>query len=68
MRLLRWAHFYIFREVYIVFNYDNIGEKIKNLAKWAFIVEAIGAVITGIFLMINAADIDDVFSLRVYLQ
>ena len=51
-----------------MFNYDNIGEKIKNLAKWAFIVEAIGAVITGIFLMINAADIDDVFSLRVYLQ
>jgi hypothetical protein len=44
-----------------MFNYDNIGKKIKNLAKWCFIVEAIGAVITGIVLMINASDIDDGF-------
>ena len=31
--------------------YDNIGEKIKGLAKWTFIVEAIVAVITGIAMM-----------------
>lgn len=30
--------------------YDNIGGKIKGLAKTMFIVEAIGAVITGIVL------------------
>ena len=27
--------------------YEDIGNKIKNWAKWMFIVEAIGAVITG---------------------
>lgn len=31
--------------------YDNIGRKIKGLAKAVFIVEAIAAVITGIVLM-----------------
>ena len=31
--------------------YDNIGGKIKGLAKAVFIVEAIAAVITGIALM-----------------
>ena len=31
--------------------YDNIGEKIKGLARVMFIVEAIAAVITGIALM-----------------
>ena len=31
--------------------YDNIGGKIKNLAKWCFIVEAIGAIITGFTLI-----------------
>ena len=31
--------------------YDNIGGKIKGLAKATFIVEAIAAVITGIALM-----------------
>ena len=31
--------------------YDNIGGKIKGLAKTMFIVEAIGAVITGIVLL-----------------
>ena len=31
--------------------YGNIGGKIKGLAKWTFIVEAIGAIITGIVLM-----------------
>ncbi len=36
--------------------YDNIGEKIKGLAKATFIVEAIAAVITGIAFM--AADED----------
>ena len=34
--------------------YDNIGEKIKGLAKAGFIVEAIAAVITGIALMVSA--------------
>ena len=31
--------------------YENIGSKIKNWAKWIFIVEAIGAIITGVVLM-----------------
>lgn len=31
--------------------YENIGSKLKNLAKWSFIVEAVGAVITGISLL-----------------
>ena len=31
--------------------YDNIGKKIKALAKWTFIVEAIAAAIAGIALM-----------------
>ena len=29
--------------------YENIGGKIKSWAKWIFIVEAIGAIITGIY-------------------
>ena len=33
--------------------YENIGGKIKNWAKWIFIVEAIGAIITGIVLAIE---------------
>jgi len=40
--------------------YDNIGGKIKGLAKIMFIVEAIGAVITGIVLL--ATDDDLIFS------
>ena len=31
--------------------YDNIGKKIKGLAKWMFIVEAIAAAIAGLALM-----------------
>ena len=31
--------------------YENIGRKIKNWAKWIFIVEAIGAIITGFVLL-----------------
>lgn len=31
--------------------YDNIGSKIKGLAKATFIVEAIGAIITGLVLL-----------------
>ena len=34
-----------------MFNYENIGNKIKGLAQMAFVVEAIAAVITGIALM-----------------
>ena len=33
--------------------YSNIGGKIKELAKWCFIVDAIGAVITGLILLID---------------
>lgn len=33
--------------------YENIGGKIKNWAKWIFIVEAIGAVIAGLALAVN---------------
>ena len=33
--------------------YENIGGKIKNLAKWIFIIEAIGAIITGFVLLID---------------
>ena len=40
--------------------YDNIGGKIKGLAKIMFIVEAIGAVITGIVLL--ATDDDLIFA------
>ena len=40
--------------------YDNIGGKIKGLAKTMFIVEAIGAVITGIVLL--ATDDDLIFA------
>ena len=29
--------------------YADIGGKIKNLAKWIFVVESIGAIITGLF-------------------
>ena len=36
--------------------YDNIGEKIKGLAKAVFIVEAIGAVIAGIALLATYDD------------
>ena len=36
--------------------YDNIGGKIKGLAKATFIVEAIAAVITGISLMVADDD------------
>ena len=31
--------------------YENIGAKIKNWAKWIFIAEAIGAIITGLALL-----------------
>jgi cytochrome b subunit of formate dehydrogenase len=31
--------------------YENIGGKIKNWAKWIFIIEAIGAIITGFVLL-----------------
>ena len=39
--------------------YDNIGGKIKDLAKAMFIIEALGAVITGIVLL--ATDDDLIF-------
>ena len=36
-----------------MFNYDNIGEKIKGLAKWTFIVGAIGAILSGIAMLFS---------------
>lgn len=36
--------------------YENIGGKIKNWAKWIFIVEVIAAVITGIALIVDDGD------------
>ena len=45
-----------------MFNYDNIGGKIKGLAKAAFIVEAIAAVLSGIVMFIED---DDMFLLAV---
>jgi DNA-directed RNA polymerase subunit M/transcription elongation factor TFIIS len=40
-----------------MFNYDNIGNKIKGLAQMTFVVEAIAAVITGIALMASDEDL-----------
>ena len=37
--------------------YDNIGGKIKNLAKTIFIFEAVASVITGIVLMVSDEDL-----------
>ena len=37
--------------------YENIGGKIKNLAKWIFIIEAIGAIITGLVLLFTDEDL-----------
>ncbi len=37
--------------------YIDIGKKIKNLAKWTFIVEAIGAIITGLVLLFTDEDL-----------
>ena len=36
--------------------YENIGGKIKNWAKWIFIVEAIGAIITGLVFLFTDED------------
>lgn len=33
--------------------YERIGEKIKNLARWIFVVEAISAVIGGIYVILE---------------
>ena len=40
--------------------YENIGGKIKNCAKWIFVVEAIAAILAGFVL---AAEEDGVFIL-----
>jgi len=39
--------------------YENIGGKIKNWAKWIFIVEAIGSIITAFVLPTASGDPDD---------
>ena len=33
--------------------YENIGGKIKNWAKWIFIIESIAAIICGICLIVD---------------
>ncbi|MBR5441349.1 MAG: hypothetical protein IKV44_00200 [Clostridia bacterium] len=38
------------------FLYEDIGEKIKRMAKWTFIVEAISSIIAGIAMAINEYD------------
>ena len=40
-----------------MFNYDNIGDKIKGLAKVTFVVEAIAAVISGFAFMASDEDL-----------
>ena len=40
--------------------YENIGGKIKSLAKWIFILEAIGAIVTGLILMCDGGH-DEMF-------
>ena len=37
--------------------YKNRGGKIKNLAKWIFIIEAIGAIITGLIWLDTDVDL-----------
>ena len=37
--------------------YENIGSKIKNWAKWIFVIEAIGAVITGLVLLFTGEEL-----------
>ena len=37
--------------------YENIGSKIKNWAKWIFVIEAIGAVIAGQVLLFTDEDL-----------
>lgn len=37
--------------------YDNIGAKIKSLATWVFVVEAIASIIGGIFILIDELDL-----------
>ena len=49
---------HILKEENLMFNYDNIGGKIKGLAKAAFIVEAIAAVLSGLVMF---AEDDDMF-------
>ena len=47
--------------------YENIGGKIKNWAKWIFIVEAIGSIITAIVLPIASGDPDDFILISVLI-
>ena len=37
--------------------YENVGRKIKNWAKLIFVIETIGAVITGLVLLFNYEDL-----------
>jgi hypothetical protein len=47
--------------------YQNIGGKIKNWAKWIFILEAIGSIITAIVLPIASGDPDDFILISVLI-
>ena len=37
--------------------FDNIGKKLKGLAKWTFIVEAIAAIIGGIIVIVEEDEV-----------
>lgn len=47
--------------------YIDIGKKIKNLAKWTFIVEAIGSIITPIVLFIASGEPDDFILISLFI-
>ena len=36
--------------------YEDIGTKIKNLAKWMFLIEAVSAILTGLFFIFSDED------------
>ena len=36
--------------------YEDIGTKIKNLAKWMFLIEAISAILAGLFFIFSDED------------
>ena len=43
--------------------YDDIGSKIKNLAKWIFVGETISAIIVGIVMLTNTKVVDDLLGI-----
>lgn len=45
--------------------YTNIGKKIQTLAKWCFLVETVGACVTGIVLMLDELVLPGVLTILV---